>query len=1435
MKKITKSLFVMMLFTLISIGFVACDKSSKITSIYVDIEETTIFIKHKSDWDPLNHLTVKAKLNDGSEKELKIDSCSFSGLDVNTVGEQTLIISYGAYDCSLDVEVYKYVTDIEIQEWPNSNVDHNGVLNTDDVKICVFYSDLTSDEDVTEGFTFGSAPTNEVGRHNVTITYTDAHGETASCVKEYKVNAVLESLSLDHNSYLSNFKWTSGADTYNYSTLKVTANYSDGSSLPVDVADLQFERKVTTNTVSSEDYFVVKYGNKTIQSNPINVYIDYEGLEVTGLPTSIEYGTKLDLKNVEANAVFTDGSKTELDVDDCIDYDFSNLGDTTITLSHEINGVTKTYLHNINVFEQFKGAIVAQPVDATTSKYFVVGDEFDSSRFKYFEVWSKNNKEITDMTAIAFDNAGVESSPKIKNVTIKYTKEGYDTPFTTTIQVEYVSSNDEIPTVEITSIEIESGLSDRIAHNQAIDVSELGLLVNYSNNESVVLDYNSDEMDYTFSSATVGEQTFTITYKGMSTTKTITVLRTLSEIELNQSSIRTLYNANNDIDLSALTLTLKYSTGDEVVSASAYADKSFSMDAARLVDNHSYTCELEFSFTPTDCYDNTPKSDTLQIEIYEEITNLMVTGLSDMVQYSSSDDYSDKNTNMKVYLVYTSNNKDEITLATETTSGYKVDKDIDLSKVGYQSFTISYYVYDETNGHQMIEGTTLSREVEVQDYVINYSVEGIQNVYKKSDIIDMDSCYLAPQYASGATASRLSYIKSGLTFNYNASETVLELGDYTLEVYYGGKTYTKTISIVEEYEIAIFEAPQSVTDYKSNSQRENTYEQTGTESSTVKGFTELGNIYQVGDDNAFKFEPIVKVKVGDAKYESLYEYSLTAQVFILDPETQNYSEALSGQELESYVDFNGEEHTFIFTSKATNNQFKILVGLEGYDSVTPIEFEFKVVDGFNVYTAAELSVFDNSNVTTAFSGTKIGTKWNEFKTNNGISNDIRTNAIILHNNINITKDDIPDCHFFKSNEVSASDIDYDRVVGSLKDSYGTDPNGRLHLQYIYYRTVASGEEFRFEGNYFQINIEDLPLIVRQANGTDSGKVSQSSDDAITTHTALFGFAGATQNATSIVAEVSDANYVPGNVYIENVDMYGNAKKTEDTVKSGGVIAYKSAYLNFNAYNNLTQACYIAYFTNGLDRTNSTLSEEDKFDTDGTLKTNMQVRLNKVNAYDSYNCLIYLWGTSKVYIDSSRFIGAGGPVMICDHVDDDEEHGGYTTNVYLDYNLNEGDKESVLESWVAGTEGWFAAYKGAGAAAQQLKALDQVVVNAGRTILDNKDEKINLVSVYKSGSAEGMTTAEIKGSFKVHKYNGLDFSDTNVSEIRKEYSEALCVIQSNNTLNEDGSSNFGLIVPGDEGLLYPTPDPTSAFMAFATSNKYMNVYLYNGMGAVVGLY
>ena len=115
-----------------------------------------------------------------------------------------------------------------------------------------------------------------------------------------------------------------------------------------------------------------------------------------------------------------------------------------------------------------------------------------------------------------------------------------------------------IPSVTISSVAIDSGIPAKVAHNATLDATKLKVRVNYSNGESVVMDFDEDEMDYSFSSVNVGSQPLTVTYKDITSAEVqVSVMKTLNGVELNKDSIRALFNANSVIDFTGVKLTLK--------------------------------------------------------------------------------------------------------------------------------------------------------------------------------------------------------------------------------------------------------------------------------------------------------------------------------------------------------------------------------------------------------------------------------------------------------------------------------------------------------------------------------------------------------------------------------------------------------------------------------------------------------------------------------------------------------------------------------------------------------------------------------------------------------------------------------------------------------------------------------------------------------------
>lgn len=736
-----------------------------------------------------------------------------------------------------------------------------------------------------------------------------------------------------------------------------------------------------------------------------------------------------------------------------------------------------------------------------------------------------------------------------------------------------------------------------------------------------------------------------------------------------------------------------------------------------------------------------------------------------VVEWNSTFDYD----SIVVLGVYSNKTEKEI-------KKWHVKQPINTQVVGTQTLVIEYEKYQDSIQVQVVEPTELVvSSIEID----KTSIESSAVVGEEFDVSGLN---IKVTYENGYQ-KRLT---TGFTITKEVSTDVA--GEQTLQVSYQGKTDEVTIMVKNSYQVRGFSDPQFVVDYNANKTLKNGF--TSTESTGTKGFEVVNSCYKVGNDNNFIYSPILAVKTAKGDYEDWTEYKASIDVYILD----NGEYTLLDSNVEEYVTFDDTLHTFKFTDKALGNKFQIKMlpfGMTDEEKafITARTFEFEVVDGWNAYSAKDISLVDNVN--------EEG-KWTEYKTNNGIDLSLKVNSIILHDNITLKDSDFPASQFLGTDEVKPGDADYSLALGSLKDSNSTKEG------FIYYRNIADGETFTFEGNYFRLSAENISKIVRQEV---SGKRRVTpAGQAITIHTSLFGFAG----------DIGSA--VKGQGYFRNVHLMGNTQKSDDVLMSGGVMAIKLRNTSFTFENLLSQRWFISFMLEGSSEYS-----------DGCVH-----KFDKVNAFDAYNTLLYVWGARDVRINASHFIGAGGPVMICDHVENNQTtgEGGFITNVKT--------TNSVLESFVAGSEGWFATYQGAGALASSIKAMNALVTPYGNTLCDKPNQKINLIAVYKSGSVEGLTTSKIRGSFTDTKEtytNGLDLSDAGIEATKNQIIQQFAAggmspEQIAKTLEQMAilqTFNGAVGVPGTDGWL-SAPDQTK----FAQADGYMNVYLFNGMAAVLGM-
>ena len=470
-------------------------------------------------------------------------------------------------------------------------------------------------------------------------------------------------------------------------------------------------------------------------------------------------------------------------------------------------------------------------------------------------------------------------------------------------------------------------------------------------------------------------------------------------------------------------------------------------------------------------------------------------------------------------------------------------------------------------------------------------------------------------------------------------------------------------------------------------------------------FQVMNKDYLVGDDNFIDFKPVTKFmkfnKVGeleDFNYKGEWIYDLTISVKN-DDDTYSVVDNASKTLIDS-IDY---VHCKVdFSEKAIGKTFKVKVepgkltqnqkNDADYDSYYVVNYDVVITDGFNVYDSKELCYIDNRT-------DEYGVAWNAYKEANGLSTTYHPSNLILHSNITLTLDNLPDIFYYDT-----TDIDFPtdaeeaaRVNHSMRDWVS-----------IYYRYLDRNSSFNIFGNYFTLDASSLPVILYEENEpTDPKGLIISNSELMTIEASVHSTSENTDAPTSLFKDF----------YIK-----GNASRTEDNTKGGGLIFTKHNSVKTTYDNVISRSWYITFF-----------SEDNIYD---------EFIVQNCKAYDSYSNFMYVWGSSNVLLKDSVLSGCGGPAIIADDVTHDgTQHR--PSNVKIE--------NSDIIANVAGTEGWFQGY-GAVSAAGQIKSLSDLLTRFGKTFTRTKktdtETYFNFICLHKDGSNSGMTSSSIYGSLTI---------------------------------------------------------------------------------------
>lgn len=691
----------------------------------------------------------------------------------------------------------------------------------------------------------------------------------------------------------------------------------------------------------------------------------------------------------------------------------------------------------------------------------------------------------------------------------------------------------------------------------------------------------------------------------------------------------------------------------------------------------------------------------------------------------------------------------------------------------------------------------------------------IETTIPKGTTLVTDNFEAVLKYSDGTTKT---IDASDVTFGSIDTTTT---GVKDLKVTYEDYSFVVKIKVVESRAdvatVTLFNS-DIVTAYNANK---------GTQTNKQEEFTTKNDVYYVGDYNPFHFR--INAKGIDGAGNLVDNLTNVRTNVKLEEVTYTGSTAsydlLTDTEVATYVDVNTENTTFDFKETARDKTFRITVSAENYDEAyfdeaPSFNMTVKVIDAYNAYDATDLSVLDNSG--------KYG--WDDKKSDAmlAISNEI--NGVIIHNDIHVNDSDLPAGLFYTESEAEAipAGVTSEEIEGTMKDDAGSQ---------LYGRYLKANQEFNFIGNYYQIDFSNVTKAVVQNSTTgvhidpNYVKGQANSDKAMTSHTSFMRF------------DPVEGNTTFPEINIKNIAFKGNGKRTERSAESGGLLLLKSKGTKFTADNTIYQDTFIGYMFERFDGfdNNKLTADQDQ--------SNFEILNTK--GYNCYNSLLYIWGAKNVLIENSELIGAGGPVMIVDHVGIPDDNiltgeGGFPSTVNV--------IASTLESYVTGNEPWFITY-GANVLVPTIKAMNQAYQVAGQTFLQTKEdipELINMICVTKSASTEGLSVGRIRSKVTIFE-NRTDFAEQ-VNNGDKSYGLYFQDIQAPTNLTDMAMYSCppniqDIMASGNLEALAATANyfESNKTGGYIASNNptapnglyydadYINIYLFNGMGAMFGLY
>lgn len=445
---------------------------------------------------------------------------------------------------------------------------------------------------------------------------------------------------------------------------------------------------------------------------------------------------------------------------------------------------------------------------------------------------------------------------------------------------------------------------------------------------------------------------------------------------------------------------------------------------------------------------------------------------------------------------------------------------------------------------------------------------------------------------------------------------------------------------------------------------------------------------KIGDDNPFNID-----LVGTTIDEETFDENSTKNpriVYSLEKKVGTGYEAVASTDIGTYLTFgNGKlqlkeaavGNVFRFTIRGDESKY----GAGVSDSAKkPVQFEFEAVDGYNVYKAAELCLFDNRNI--RHSDESDADPWTALRASMGLAENYSPSRILIQDDITITDDDLPTSYFYTEAVVdeyiknhnadfmawlAAKNARSDVKQITVAEGAELLSNSMIDDLTCYGRSTVENDKLAIEGNYHVIDSSKVSKIYFFGTGNSSAITTDGSEHSLAnyqsedgSHGVMFGF-----NTDHVLQGTGGA------CDMRNLTLIGNGGRSNNDDDMGGMMSFKIQATKANFQNIISYNTFMTFMSQAHSETQNTLTT---------------MNIDRCKSFDSNNSMVYIYGTQNNHISNSYMTGAGGAIALLDehHACWDKIDGVQQQKFVASIQ----SENCFFENLVKGTEPWFQHHK-----------------------------------------------------------------------------------------------------------------------------------------------